>query len=216
MGALGEPELAKLDDATLIERALAAREAGRWEEAREALRIFAFGMGDAVRAFVRNRLDSQGESVVDEVAERALEDAIRSIHNLRGRTAAEARAFVFKVARLRIVDFHRSRRLEMTPLGAGGEGDTAADTAPRLQVESVAEGVHAHLLLEQAMEGLRRDHRDVVAMFVLLGYTARETAEHLSARAEGPAAHRISEQNVHQIGSRFRRDFRRRLVAGSE
>jgi hypothetical protein len=51
---------------------------------------------------------------------------------------------------------------------------------------------------------------------VLLGYTACETAEHLSARAEGPAAHRISEQNVHQIGSRFRRDFRRRLVAGSE
>jgi DNA-directed RNA polymerase specialized sigma24 family protein len=170
-------------------------------------------MEGAVRAFVRNRLDSQGESVADVVAERALEDAIRSIHTLRGQTAGEARAFVFKIARLRIIDFHRSRRLELTPLGAAGDGDAPVGTAAALSVDSDAGTVHTSLLLEQAMEGLRRDHRDVVAMFVLLGYTARETADHLSARAEGPVERRISEQNVHQIGSRFRRDFRERLHA---
>jgi RNA polymerase sigma factor (sigma-70 family) len=212
LGELGEAELRRLDEAELIEHALAARAAGRWSEARDALRIFALGMGDAVRAFVRNRLGSQGESVADEVAERALEDAIRSIATLRGQTAGEARAFVFKIARLRVVDFHRSHRLELTPLGNVGDAEAAAGAAGRLRVESEADAVHALLLLEQAMEGLRGDHRDVVAMFVLLGYTARETAEHLSARAEGPVK-RISEQNVHQIGSRFRRDFRRRLAA---
>jgi DNA-directed RNA polymerase specialized sigma24 family protein len=211
LGEHGEAGLTRLGDDQLIAYVLAAREAGKWEVARDALRIFVLGMEGAVRAFVRNRLASHGETVADEVAERALEDAIRSIEGLRGQTAGEARAFVFKIARLRIVDFHRSRRPESTPLAALGEGDGPAALAP--PVEGEADAVLTSLLLEQAMEGLHRDHRDVVAMFVLFGYTARETADHLSARTDQSVECRLSEQNVHQIGSRFRRDFRRRLVA---
>lgn len=212
LGELGEADLRRLDDDELIAYAVAAREAGESAEARDALRIFVLGMQDAVRAFVRTRLRSHGESVAEEVAERAFEDAIRSIEGLRGRTAGEARAFVFTIARLRIVDFHRSRRPELTPLADAGDGPAGSAA---LAVEGEADAVLTSILLEQAMEGLRRDHRDAVAMFVLLGYTAGETADLLSARAEGPVERSVSEQNVHQIGSRFRRDFRRQLVAAA-
>jgi RNA polymerase sigma factor (sigma-70 family) len=205
-----------LDGYELIAYAIEAREAGDWAEARDLLRIFVLGMQDAVRAFVRRRLPLHGESIADEVAERAIEDAILSIEGLRGQTVGEARSFVFTIARLRIVDFHRSRRPELTPLLASDDGERdGAGGAAGHPVEGEADAVLTSLLFEQAMEALRGDHRDAVAMFVILGYTAQETADRLAARAEQPAECRISEQNVHQIGSRFRRDLRRQLVAAA-
>ena len=113
---LDETMLQDLDDAALIAYILDARGAGDRGSAEIALKIFAFGMEDAVRAFVRGRLDSHSETEIEEVIGRALEDAIRSISNLRGSTPQEARGFVFKIARLRIADFHRRGRLPTTPI----------------------------------------------------------------------------------------------------
>jgi DNA-directed RNA polymerase specialized sigma24 family protein len=215
MGAfrrLDEAQLAKLDESELVAYAVEAREAGLDGEARAALRIFAFGMEDALRAFVRIRLDTHGESVIDEIAERALADAIRSIPTLRGRTAAEARAFVFKIARLRIADYLRSGRIEEAPL-EGPTGDAGLAPEDSLHVEPETDAIDTALLLEEALTALRPDHRAVVELFVLQGYSARETVERLSGRFDGEFDDSMSEQNVHQIGSRFRKDLRSRLEA---
>lgn len=197
---LGDAELARLGDDELVAYAVRAREAGDDAGADRALQIFAFGLEDALRAFVRNRLDSHGDAAIEEVAERALEDAIRSIRSLRGETAPEARAFVFKIARLRVVDYHRRGRVQTAPLEAGAEAGG-----------SDADATDTALVLEGALAELRPDHKLVVERFVLSGYSARETAELVRRRLDGQVDDSMSEQNVHQIGSRFRRDLRARL-----
>jgi DNA-directed RNA polymerase specialized sigma24 family protein len=204
---LGEAELTRLGDDELIEYAVGRRESGDAEEAKLALMIFAFGIEGPVRAFVRNKLDSHPNVVVDEIAERALEDAVRSIGDLRGGTGAEARGFVFKIARLRIIDFHRKGKVDTTPLedllGDGDAGPRGTDGEDDL--------VGTWLLIEEALGEMRPDHRAVVELFVLSGHPARETATIVQRRFPEADADSMSEQNVHQIGSRFRKDLRARL-----
>lgn len=207
---LDETELAGLDDADLVAHALAAREAGEWEQAGLALKIFAFGMEEPVRAFVRGRLRSHGDTVVDEVVERALESALRSIESLAGATPEQARAFVFRIARRRIADFLRKGRLGLEPLdeAEGGEG-----APPRgLVVEDGAGEVEASLLVAELLGRLREDHRQAVELNVLAGYSARETVELIGSRDGGPGDDSMSEQNVHQIASRFRAELRARIA----
>jgi DNA-directed RNA polymerase specialized sigma24 family protein len=188
MGAfrsLDEAELAKLDEDGLVAHALQAREAGEGEQALLALRIFAFGMQDALLAFVRARLDSHGDAVVEEVAGRALEDAIRSIGNLRGTSAGEARAFVFKIARLRIVDYHRSGSVRAAAIAGGEDGSIDPGALDDRRVEGEADAIGTALVLREAIAELRPDHRAVVEDCLLLGYSAREAAERLAGRLDG-------------------------------
>jgi RNA polymerase sigma factor (sigma-70 family) len=212
---LDDLELSRLGDDELVEHALAAREAGDEEAAVAALRVFAFGMQDALLGFVRSRLDSHGDTVIEEVAERALEDTVRSIHTLRGRTAQEARAFAFKIARMRIADYHRSGRVRPASLDQL-LGEEPGGAAGEPGVGDEADAIDTAIVLEQALGGLRPDHRAVVELFVLSGYSARETAEIVRSRFDGHSDDSMSEQNVHQIGSRFRKDLRSRLEADRE
>jgi RNA polymerase sigma-70 factor (ECF subfamily) len=210
---LEESKLAGLDDGELIDYALEARAAGDKEQALLALQIFAFGMEDRLRAFVRSRLDSHGDTVIEEVTEKALEQAISSIDSLRGKTAAEARAFVFIIARRRIADFHRSGRGGAeTSVGEPGRED--AGEVGRDTIGSPTDAVETEIVIEEAMADLRPDHRAVVEQCVFLGYSAREAASEVASRFEGRFDDSMSEQNVHQICSRFRKDLRGRLEAG--
>jgi RNA polymerase sigma factor (sigma-70 family) len=207
---IDEATLDGLDDPELIAHALAARAAGDAEQADLALRIFAFGLEAPLRAFIRNRMASHGDAVVDEIAERALEDAIRSITTLRGSTAQEGRAFVFRIARLRIADFLRKGRLPTDSLDdedSGGPMDRQAEAA----VGDMADAIDTNLVFDQALQGLRPDHRAAVELFLVSGYSARETAEKVGSRFDGPGNDSMSEQNVNQIVSRFRKDLRGRL-----
>lgn len=218
MGAfrqLDESKLVELDDAELIEYVLGARAAGSEEQAEVALKIFAFGMEDAIRAFVRSKLDSQPDTLIEEVAERALEDAIRSIANLRGNTPEEARGLVFKIARRRIADFHRTRRLKTTSIDDHGRLESPPHQE-HLRIEDQSGSVGTVLLLDQVLEELRSDHRAVVEMFVISGYSARETVELVRSRFDGRYNDSMSQQNVHQIASRFRKDLRARLEQAGE
>lgn len=213
---LGESELAGLDDDLLIAYAIEARSAGETETAKLALQIFAFGMEDALRAYVRNRMDSHGDAVIEEVAERALEDTIRSILNLRGETAPEARAFVFKVARFRIADYLRSGRVDETPIEVAQEGQLGRTPGTSRHEESLQDSgdidrADVSLVLREVLVELRPDHRAAVELYVLDGYSAREAAELANRRLGGESDDSTTEQNVHQIGSRFRRDLRARL-----
>jgi hypothetical protein len=55
----------------------------------------------------------------------------------------------------------------------------------------------------------------VVEDCVLLGYSAREAVERVASRFDGESDDSMTEQNVHQICSRFRKDLRARLEAGA-
>ncbi|MGE0065827.1 MAG: RNA polymerase sigma factor [Dehalococcoidia bacterium] len=207
---IDEAGLARLDDPGLIDQAVAARAAGDEAQAELALKIFAFGLEGPLLAFVRNRMGSHGDAVVEEITGRALEDAIRSITKLRGSTAEEGRAFVFKIARLRIADFLRKGRLRTDSIDdeeSGGSADRHAGMA----VEDIADAIDTNLVYEQALGDLRPDHREAVELFLISGYSARETAEKVGSRFDGSGNDSMSEQNVNQIVSRFRKDLRTRL-----
>lgn len=212
---LDEARLAELDEAALIEYLLDARAAGDKDQADLALKIFAFGMEDALRGFVRSRLNSHGDAVIEEVAERALEDAIQSIPTLRGSTREEARGFVFKIARFRIADFLRKGRLSTTSIDDDDRPDSPHQQE-RLSVGDEWNVVDTTLVLDQLLAELREDHRAVVELFVLSGYSAREAADLVRSRVDGRFNDSMSEQNVHQIASRFRKDLRARLEEGGE
>jgi len=49
-----------------------------------------------------------------------------------------------------------------------------------------------------------------------MGYSARETVERLRGREPGPADDSLTEDNVHQIASRFRKQLRARLAEVGE
>lgn len=212
---LGELELAALGDGELIEYAVTARGAGDAAAALLALSIFAFGMEPAVRAFVRNRLSSHGNAVVDEIAERTLEDAVRSVGSLVGSTEREARAFVFRIARRRIADYLRRDRPAEEPLDDSEDGEPER-IPDALRVEDGAGEVETHMFVNELLQSLRPDHRTVVELHVLMGHPARKTVERLRSRDRGPADDSITEQNVHQIASRFRRQLRARLAEVGE
>jgi RNA polymerase sigma factor (sigma-70 family) len=156
-------------------------------------------------------MGSHGDAVVDEITERALEDAIRSIARLRGETAEEGRAFVFKIARLRIADFLRKGRLAADSID-DGDGAGPSDRQGELSVGDGADAIDTKLVIDQALEGLRPDHREAVELFLVSGYSARETAEKVGSRFDGSGDDSMSEQNVNQIVSRFRKDLRARLT----
>jgi RNA polymerase sigma factor (sigma-70 family) len=207
---LDETALAALDEAGLIEYVLAAREAGDRDAEGLGLQIFAFGMQDRILAFVRNKLGSKGDLVIEEVAERAIEDAIRSIEKLRGSTVGEARAFVFKIARLRIVDHHRRARIDTQPLEAQpGDEPYPGVADPRHDDEAAA--VELAILVREALAELREDHRLVVELSIFRRCSAEETADQVNRRVGGQGNDPMSEQNVHQIVSRFRKDLRGRI-----
>jgi len=218
MGAfrrLGELELAGLDDGELIEYAVTARAAGDAEAAQAALRIFAFGMEGVVLGFVRNRLSDHGDAVVEEIAERILEDSLRSIGSLTGSTAGEARAFVFKIARRRIADHLRREHPHTHPLDEDRDGGPGR-IPHALRVPDPAGEVETHMFVDELLESMRPYHRRVVEHHVLMGYSARETVERLRGREPGPADDSLTEDNVHQIASRFRKQLRARLAEVGE
>ena len=206
---LDETRLAQLDDAALIEYVLNARTATDEDAALLGLRIFSFGMEEPIRAFVRTRLASQGEVVVEEVVERTLEGALSSIGSLVGCTPQQARAFVFRIARRRIADFHRRER---PPVRSLDDQETESTEAPdSLRTDGEAAWVDASLLIGGLLSSLRDDHRAVVELNVLSGYSARETVDLIRSRVGGRDDDTMTEQNVHQIASRFRRDLRAQL-----
>ena len=100
----------------LVAYILEARRSGRSEAAVLAAQMLAFRYEPRIRAFVRTRLGSKGEIVTDEVAGRTFSDAIASIANFEGESVPEFGGWIFRIAKNRIVDYHRKGRVDQTPL----------------------------------------------------------------------------------------------------
>jgi RNA polymerase sigma factor (sigma-70 family) len=194
-----EHELDALGDEELFEYMRAAPSAGALDAMRTALAVLAFGYRGIVRLRVMLKVPAQD---VDEVTDTAIESAIGS--RFDNDSIGEFRSWLNRITDRRIADYHRRRegKPELGPLPGEGE-EEALGPEPATEFEGTS--VDARRALRQALDELRPDHRRAVELYVFAGCSAEETAQEIAG---------MTEANVHQIASRFRRRLRDLLEAG--
>jgi len=197
---LQEQELTALDDDGLIDYIRNARAAGKGDAVTLALRILVFGYLSTVER--RVALKVPPEDVAD-VALDAMESAIRSAFD--GESVGEFRSWMHTIVNRRIVDYWRSpqRKLDTVPLPEEHEReDDQWGDVSSVQFEGVA--VDAQKAIDTAYQELNAEHQRVIDLYVFDDRPAAEAAQETGA----------SEQNVHQIASRYRRRVRELLDNG--
>lgn len=189
---LSEQELALLTDDELIAYIRGARTARRPSAATLALQMLVFGYWDTLVARAGLKLPV---SATEDVAAIALESAIKSAFD--GESIGEFRSWLHTILARKISEYYRSRegKPKLVPLIS----ENAADEQVWGEEPSVdaPDGTLVDLrrAIEHAYSELGAGHRAVVDLYVFAEYSAGETT---GATGE-------SENNVHQIGSRFRK-----------
>lgn len=203
---LTESELLALSPEQAIAYHHEARRHGRHDEARTALAILVWGFIDRVRFWVSRKLPRQEvEDVVGEV----LESAIKS--SFDGAEPRQFGSWLKRIAQRRVADFleARERRPKEEPLPEEHEREEEiwgkAGHVPDPTQEVVERSV-----VEQALEELNPVHRRVVELAGAqdLGFEQRpgkETADLVNDQFSGQLDDPMTEANVHQILSRFRK-----------
>jgi RNA polymerase sigma factor (sigma-70 family) len=201
---LNEQQLRRLTDDELIEYIRDARAARERDAERLGVGVLVWGL----RADVKRRvLIKVAPRDADDLTEEVLVSAIASVFS--GETIGEFRAWLNTIVQRRIADHYRRHPPETEPLPEEHEGEEEVwrrkgfptKPGPGPAVESLA-------LIEQALAEFSEVHRRVVILRRLGGFSARETAaevnNHFGARLDTP----MTEDNVHQIASRFDKRLR--------
>jgi RNA polymerase sigma-70 factor, ECF subfamily len=190
--SLDEHDLQRLDDDALIEYMRRARTAGD-PSASTALAILVYGHWVNVERRVRMKVPAQH---VEDLTGDIVADAITSAFD--GKSVGEFVSWLNTITQREIADFYRR-----------GPGKTKAVDTEGLEPEAPSETgeVEVRDAIERVMATLRPDHRAIVDMVVFEDRSAGEAA----AAVPG-----MSEANVHQIVSRFRRALRGELEAGGD
>lgn len=190
-----EHELDALDDEALVAHIVAAREAGDWAQASLALRILVFGFWDNVVRQVRVKLRGvDAEAIASEV----MLSAIRSAFD--GSSVGQFRSWLNTITSRRIADYHRKREAE-PQMVALAVGDGAERGEQVVGASGQYEEVELTDVLERELSKLNPLHARAVELYLLQGYPARTVAEELD----------LTQDNVAQIASRFRRRLRAQL-----
>jgi RNA polymerase sigma factor (sigma-70 family) len=203
---LTESDLLALTPEELIAYHHEARRLARHDDARIALAILVWGFLDRVRYWVSRSLPAQA---VDDVVAEVIESAIKS--SFDAKETAQFVAWLRRIAQRRVADFldSRSRRPGAAPLAEEHEGDEdiwgLGGEVPDPTQEIVERSV-----VEQALGELNEVHRRVVELAGPqdLGFEQRpgkETAQLINDQHSGGLSDPMSEANVHQILSRFRK-----------
>lgn len=194
-----EHELAELSDDDLIDYIRTARGAGRADSMRLALGILVFAYLEIVSRRVALKV-AGGD--VDDVAQDALASALTSAFN--GESVGEFRSWLHTITDRRVADHWRrmQRRPVTQPLPTGGEDGWGEE--PAAEFEGVT--VDLERAIAHGFAALGETHRAIVEGYVFGDRPASEVA----------AEHGTSEQNVHQVGSRFRRRVREALEADGD
>jgi RNA polymerase sigma factor (sigma-70 family) len=201
---LTDDELNRLSDERLLEYIQEARAAGASDAAKQALAILVFRHYSDVERRVRIKVSAaDAEGVAMEI----VVSAIRS--SLRGRTIGEFRAWLNRIVRRRIADYHRRPGVETVPLPEEhsddeeiwGEAGSVGDPTAAVDLRSA---------IDQVLAELSEPHRTVIDFYVFEDLSAAESADRVNAAFPDldPA---MSENNVQQIASRFRAELRRLL-----
>jgi DNA-directed RNA polymerase specialized sigma24 family protein len=189
---LDEAELERLDSDALIDYMRRARAAGHGS-AGLALAIMAYGHWDNVERRVRMKVPAAD---VEDVTSEVIADAIASA--FAGTSVGQFVAWLDTITRRAIADFYRRGPGRMRP----------EELPPTGPVAPSAEGVvEVRDAIERVLAPLRPDHRRAIDIVVFEDGTAADAVRALPG---------MSEPNVHQIVSRFRRALRRELEGGGD
>jgi RNA polymerase sigma factor (sigma-70 family) len=198
---LNDAELARLGDQELVAYIVDARKAGRTDAAVVAAQVLAFRYEDRIRAFVATRLESKGRAEADDVAERTMSDAIASVAGFEGESLPEFGGWIFRIAKNRIVDYHRKGRVDQVPL----EWRTPDGEWAEREIETgdPTAVIDRGDLISQALSELSEVHREVVIRVRFRRFSHKEAAEDVNRHFPEEMNDPMTEQNVSQINSRF-------------
>jgi DNA-directed RNA polymerase specialized sigma24 family protein len=199
---LPDHHLQTLSDEQLIAYTRSARAAGQHAAMRPAIAVLAFGYWDNLVGRARLKLP-EGEA--EQVAGEALESAIASAFD--GSSVGEFRSWLHTILSRRIADYWQKRERSVPTqrlVAEHGDSDEVWGQEPATAFEGDA--VFARDCVRVALEELPAEHLRVVRLYLLGPHGAAETA-----RLAGDA---MTEANVHQIASRFRRRVAALLAEG--
>lgn len=194
---LADHELQRLSDDDLLAYMRRARQAGVPAASKRGLAHLAFGYRDNVRARVRIKMPPQ---LVDEIADRVVMSAIQSAFD--GSSQGEFRAWMHQIVARRIADHYR--RHENDPQLVSLDFNPDDEWGPELATESEGTTLDVDRGLAHAYGELSPEHARAVDLYVFEDLPAGEVA----------AATGLSEANIHQIASRFRRRLKELLEQG--
>ena len=199
-------ELQALRPVDLLAHHHEARRLGRHDEARAALGILVWGFHDRVRFWVGRNVPKEH---VEDVCGDVFLSALRS--SFEGTEVAQLGAWLRRIAQRRAADFRaaRERRVKEGALPEEHEGDEEI-WGPARPVPDPTEEVVVQSVVEQALGDLSDRHRRVVELAGPqdLGFEqrpAREAADLVNDQLSSSAGDPMTEANVHQILSRFRK-----------
>jgi len=202
-------ELDKLSDEELIAYVVAARRAGNDAAAKLGLGIFAHRNFDLLVGRARAKpYISQADA--EDIAGQVIEAAFKAAFN--GQFYGEAMAFLSRVLFNKVNDFYR--KLHFTD-SLPEDQDPEDRKGPAVAtVEDETDVVDLFDVVERRSALLSPEHRLVVDLFVFDGHDAIETAAKVNKafRELNPP---MSDQNVHKIASRYRKDLRSDLEQSS-
>ncbi len=195
---LREHELSELSDDRLAAYIIKARTAGRAEAMTTAVRVLAFGYWEIIEMRVRLKVPSED---VLEVTTTALESAMKAAFD--GESTGEFRSWLHTITNRRVADYHRAKegKPQIVPLPEPG-GEDSWGGEPAAEFEGVA--IDAERAIATAISELGETHAEAIDLNVFEDRPAGEVAESLG----------LSEANVHQIKSRFKKRVRELLEEG--
>lgn len=211
---LSEPQLHALSDEELIAYIRSGRAAGRFDAVTVALRIMVFGHYENVERRVRMKVPPDA---VEEVTGEAFVRAVKAAFD--GESVGQFVSWLGKITRAAIADYFRRgatkaaggvARPDRLPEGApGSENAEGRRRGPDLEPATTGEfdALNSQLVVDQVLDGLAAAHRRAVELYVFDGWGGAEVGRKIGEEL----GDELSEANVHQIASRFRRDLRHAL-----
>jgi len=205
---LPDHEIHALEDEQILEYVVGAREAGGTGQATRALQILAFGYREIVRVRVARKVPRHAvEDVADAGLLRAVAAALKP-GAFGGSTVGEFRSWMHTIVDRHVVDYWRAtqRAPDEAPLPEEREGEEGQGGAAGVVPDESA-AVDVQAVIDQALDELGSSHRAAVELYVFGSRPAAETAEELG--------NGLTENNVHQIATRFRARVRELLDESS-
>lgn len=162
-----------------------------------------------LRAFVRAHIDTalrQRESVSD-VVQSVCRDVVEDLHGFEYRGAGSFRAWLFTATLNKIRQkhefWHAQKRDVSREVRAGARDTTDASIysslcAPEPTPSQHAAGAELRERIEQAIDGLKQEHREVLLLARIVGLSRREIGEQLG-KSEGAVRALLGRASVHLL-----------------